>query len=75
MRYGRKDAAKKILEKALDAISFQFEKTGTVWEFYNPFIGEQNAVARKPYTPYNVPCRDYLGHMPAVAMAEIWDSI
>ena len=75
MKYGRKDAARKILERALDAIAIQYEKTGTVWEFYHPFIGNQLEVQRKPYTPYNEPCRDYLGHMPAIAMAGLWEKL
>lgn len=73
MRYGRKDAAAAILEKALDATAVQFERTGTIWEFYHPFIGEQTEVQRKPYTPYNTPCRDYLGHNPLIAMASLWE--
>jgi hypothetical protein len=30
-------------------------------------------LARKPQTPYNQPCRDYLGHNPLIAMAWLWE--
>jgi glycogen debranching enzyme len=71
-RYGRHDAAVKLLEKALDATAEQFDRTGTVWEFYHPYRGGQLELQRKPYTDYNVPCRDYSGHNPAIAMARLW---
>ncbi|MDG5787078.1 trehalase family glycosidase [Evansella sp. AB-P1] len=73
MKYERKDAAMAILEKALDATSEQFERTGTIWEFYHPFLGEQTEVKRKPYTEFNQPCKDYLGHNPLIAMAYLWE--
>jgi putative isomerase len=72
-RYGRTDAAMLLLEKALDSTAKQFAKTGTIWEFYHPFGETPDKVARKPHTPYNVPCRDYLGHNPLIAMAQLWD--
>ncbi|WP_462410454.1 MGH1-like glycoside hydrolase domain-containing protein [Neobacillus sp. Marseille-QA0830] len=72
MNYDRRDAAKLILEKALDATAKQFERTGTIWEFYHPFLGEQTELARKPYTEFNQPCKDYLGHNPLIAMAYLW---
>ncbi|HBN82418.1 MAG TPA: glycoside hydrolase [Clostridiales bacterium] len=71
--YNRKDAAKKLLEKALDATAKQFDETGTIWEFYHPCLGKQEDVKRKPYTQYNVPCRDYLGHNPVIAMARMYE--
>ncbi len=36
LRYGRRDAAQRLLEAALDATATQFERTGTIWEFYHP---------------------------------------
>jgi putative isomerase len=72
MRYGRRDAARIILEKALDATSIQFERTGDVWEFYHPGLGPQTAIQRKPDTEFNIPCRKYLGHNPLFAMARLW---
>ncbi|MGG1519362.1 trehalase family glycosidase [Paenibacillus oryzisoli] len=75
VRYGRTDAALKLLEKALDATAEQFERTETVWEFYHPHLGEQTALARKPYTDVNEPCRDYLGHNPAIALARLWTQL
>lgn len=73
MRYGRADAAKLLLENALDSTAEQFARTGTIWEFYHPFKGEQTALQRKPERAYNTPCRDYLGHNPLIAMALLWE--
>ena len=75
LQYGRKDAAAKLLEKALDATARQFEKTGTIWEFYHPFGGDPRKLQRKPHTQFNTPCRDYLGHNPVIAMARMYDEI
>jgi putative isomerase len=75
LNYGRKDAAKLILEKALDASAKQFARTGTIWEFYNPLGGKPEDVQRKPASKYNVPCKDYLGHNPLIAMARLYDKI
>ncbi len=74
LRYGRKDAARKLLEGALDGSSAQFRRTGTVWEFYHPLGGVPEDVARKPKKPPNLPCRDYLGHNPLIAMARLYDA-
>lgn len=70
--YERQDAARKLLEKALDATAKQFEKTGTIWEFYDPFGGAPQQLQRKPHTQFNSPCRDYLGHNPLIAMARLY---
>jgi glycogen debranching enzyme len=75
VRYDRKDAARRLLEKALDGSAVQFERTGTIWEFYHPHGGRPKELQRKPHTPYNVPCRDYLGHNPLIAMARLYDAI
>jgi putative isomerase len=71
--YGRKDAARILLERALDASAVQFEKTGTIWEFYDPYGGNPLELQRKPHRKENVPCRDYLGHNPLIAMARLWE--
>jgi Mannosylglycerate hydrolase MGH1-like glycoside hydrolase domain len=71
MRYGRETAAGKLLEAALDATASQFERTGTIWEFYHPQIGDQQALERKP-KGRRIPCRDYLGHNPLFAMTDLW---
>lgn len=73
--YGRKDAALKILEKALDMSSAQFGRTGTIWEFYHPFGGEQTALLRKPHLGFPLPSEDYLGHNPLLAMAKRYDDL
>lgn len=73
LRYRRPDAACKLLEAALDASARTFDKTGTVWEFYNSLGGKPEEMQRKPHTPYNQPCRDYLGHNPLIAMARLWE--
>lgn len=66
-------AARALLEPALDDSAAQFERTGTVWEFYHPYAGHPEDLQRKPHTPYNQPCRDYLGHNPLIAMARLWE--
>lgn len=73
--YGRKDAARTLLTKALNTSAAEFEKTGTIWEFYHPLGGDQQAVKRKPQTKRDVPCTDYLGHNPLIAMALMYDAI
>ncbi len=73
LNYGRKDAAMKIIEKALDATAKKFTETGTIWEFYHSLGGNQEEVQRKPHTEYNVPCKDYLGHNPVIAMARLYE--
>ncbi|BDD08129.1 hypothetical protein FUAX_05610 [Fulvitalea axinellae] len=75
VKYGRKDAAKIILEKALDSSAKQFEKTGTIWEFYHPLGGNPEEVLRKPGSARNKPCKDYLGHNPVIAMARLYAEI
>ncbi len=72
-RYGRADAARALLEAALDDSAAQFARTGTIWEFYHPLGGYPESVQRKPHTAYNQPCRDYLGHNPLLAMARLWE--
>jgi len=75
IKYGRNEAARTILEKALDATNVQFKRTGTIWEFYHPFGGRPEDVARKPKKQPNMPCKDYLGHNPLIAMALLYDSL
>lgn len=75
LNYGRKDAAKMVLERALDDSTRQFERTGTIWEFYHPLGGKPEELMRKPQTSRNLPCRDYLGHNPLIAMSVLYDSI
>jgi mannosylglycerate hydrolase MGH1-like protein len=70
-RYGRPDAARTLLERALDATATQLERTGTIWEFYHPEVGDQQALRRKP-RGRPTPCRDYLGHNPLFAMVDLW---
>jgi glycogen debranching enzyme len=70
-RYGAPAAASLLLESALDDAAKQFAQTGTIWEFYHPHGGQPAELQRKPHTPFNVPCRDYLGHNPLLAMAAL----
>jgi len=74
MRYGRADAAKKLLEAALDKSAVQFDRTGTIWEFYDPDGGPPENLKRKPDTQDKIPCRDYTGHNPLCAMASLWQA-
>lgn len=73
VKYGRQDAARAILERALDATAEQFELTGTIWEFYHSQRGSQQSVRRKAESKPNLPCRDYLGHNPLFAMSRLYD--
>jgi glycogen debranching enzyme len=72
LRYDRPDAARMLVERALDASAAQFERTRTVWEFYHPHGGDPRELQRKHHTPYNAPCPDYLGHNPLIAMARTY---
>jgi Mannosylglycerate hydrolase MGH1-like glycoside hydrolase domain len=71
LRYGRDGAARQLLEAALDATATQFERTGTIWEFYHPQVGDQQTLLRKPQGR-RTPCPDYLGHNPLFAMTDLW---
>lgn len=75
INYGRNDAAKILLEKALDQSARQFERTGTIWEFYHPLGGKPEDLQRKPHTEKNEPCREYLGHNPLIEMARLYDQV
>ena len=75
LSYGRKEAAKILLEKALDDSARQYERTGTIWEFYHPDGGRPEELKRKPQTERNMPCSEYLGHNPLIAMALMYDKI
>jgi glycogen debranching enzyme len=66
-------SARALLGPALDDSAAQFTRTGTIWEFYNSLGGHPEDVQRKPHTPFNQPCRDYLGHNPLIAMARLYD--
>jgi hypothetical protein len=72
VRYGRADAAVRLLEPALDDTAAQFGRTGTIWEFYHPFGGHPEDLHRKPQTKRNQPWTDYLGHNPVLAMTRMW---
>ncbi|MEO6053529.1 MAG: trehalase family glycosidase, partial [Chthoniobacterales bacterium] len=72
MHYGRADAAHKLLGAALDQSAKHFRTTGAVWEFYHPHGGSPTDCARKPYTKFNSPCLNYLGHNPLLVMARLW---
>jgi putative isomerase len=71
LRYGQADAAHRLIEQALDATATQFERTGAIWEFYHPQLGDQTTLVRKPAARKD-PCRDYVGHNPLFAMADLW---
>lgn len=76
-RYGRADAAARLLSAALDDSAQQFERTGTIWEFYHPHGAAPETLERKPASKadHNPPCRDYLGHNPLLAMARLWQRV
>lgn len=72
-RYGRPVAARALLEAALDDTAAQFDRTGTIWEYFHPLGGHPEDLQRKPYTKRNQPWSDYLGHNPLFAMARLWE--
>lgn len=74
LRYGRPDAAKRLVEQALDASAAQFARTGTIWEFNHPFGGDPRELVRKHGRAQQGPCPDYLGHNPLIAMARLWQA-
>lgn len=71
LRYARPNAAHRLLEAALDATAAQFARTGTLWEFYHPRLGDPESLLRKD-RGRRIPCRDYLGHNPLFAMVDLW---
>lgn len=71
LRYGSKDGARRILEAALDATAVQFERTGKIWEFYDPRGGDPAPLVRKP-SARKTPWPDYVGHNPLFAMRDLW---
>ncbi|HWA86366.1 MAG TPA: hypothetical protein VG710_09105, partial [Opitutus sp.] len=77
VRYGRPEAARRLLEAALDDSAAQFARTGTIWEFYHPMGGHPEDLERKPASKaeHNPPCHDYLGHNPLLAMARMWQEL
>lgn len=77
VRYGRPDAAVRLLEAALDDSAAQFARTGTIWEFYHPQGDWPEKLQRKPATKadHNPPYHDYLGHNPLLAMARLWQEL
>lgn len=74
LKYGFTEESVAIVERVLDFSADIYEKTGTIWEFYHPFGKDPGEVARKPDTPFNVPCRDYAGHNPLIDFARIWEA-
>ncbi|MCL3780565.1 hypothetical protein EMN47_09230 [Prolixibacteraceae bacterium JC049] len=74
IRYGKYEAAKVILERSLNETASQFKLTGKIWEFYHPHGGSPEDVKRKNGSR-NMPCSDYLGHNPLIAMAKLYDEI
>jgi hypothetical protein len=75
LKYGQRQGARHLLEKALDGTAAQFKRTGTVWEFYHPLGGEPDKLERKPGQAQKIPCRDYLGHNPLRAMWRLWAAL
>lgn len=72
LKYGRKDAARALLERALDATEHQFEKTGSIFEIYHPHnLGSQHLRRDKKDTPLV----NHLGTNPLIAMAALWERV
>ena len=51
--------------------NLRHQRTGTLWEFYHPTLGDRTLLRRKP-SAQNAPWRDYVGHNPLFAMVEVW---
>lgn len=75
VRYGRPEVAARLLEAALDNTAAQFDRTGTIWEFFHSHGGRPEEMIRKPHTWRNQPWRDYLGHNPVLAMTRLWQEV
>jgi len=71
LRYGRRDAARKLAEAALDSTAHEFARTGTIWEFYHPDGGPPESLRREVVEPFGTPRRDYAGHNPLFALARL----
>jgi hypothetical protein len=74
INYNRPDAALVILERALDNSAYWYDKTGTIWEFYDPLGGDPRLVKRKK-GKHDQPCPDYLGHNPLIDMARMYHGL
>ena len=73
LRYHQYKAVRMVAERVMDATAEQFRRTGKLWEFYHPELGQQSELTRKPYNKEaNLPCDDYLGHNPLFAIARMW---
>lgn len=72
--YGEYAAAQQLLERALDCSAQEFARSGTIWEFYHPDGGNPEDVMRKPDKKAKIPCADYLGHDPFIAMSLLYDT-
>ncbi len=75
IHYNRADAARLLLEKALDATNLQFKRTGYIWEFYHPQGGDPRELSRQSAPGLKEPCKNYLGHNPLLAMAKLWEML
>ena len=75
LHYDRPQAARRLLEAALDDTAARYDRTGRMWEYYHPFAGHPEDLKRKPETSRNMPFTDYLDHNPVIAMARMWASI
>jgi len=74
-RYGYPEAGRQLLERALDQSALQYERTGTIWEFYDPFGGKPEELKREIKPPHRIPYADYMGHNPLLAMARLYDRL
>jgi len=43
----------------------------TIPVFYHPFIADPLDLQRKPQSQHNAPYKEYLGHNPIIAMAQL----
>lgn len=74
-RYRNRDAAKILLEMALDATAHQFDRSGNIWECYHPFLGHPQELIRSEHPLIEPPSSHHLGNNPLLAMAHLWKQL
>lgn len=67
VQLGHPEAARRLLEGALDHSALWFERTGTIWEFYDPEGGDPRSIGSLGPEP------DSLANNPLSAMAVLWE--
>lgn len=64
LQLGHPEAARPLLEAALDSTAHWFDVTGTIWELYDAEGGDPRKIHPMP---------EHLGNNPLLAMARLWE--